>query len=79
MGKFVCFTLTIVGFGAAFLLGLPNIYGSSPGWPLFILILGVITAFGGAFIPYSANEYSLIKKWREWQYFFSSFVSPDQS
>jgi magnesium-transporting ATPase (P-type) len=62
MGKLVCFTLTIVGFGAAFLLGLPNIYGSSPGWPLFILILGVITAFGGALISYNAHKYSLIRK-----------------
>jgi hypothetical protein len=52
MGKLVCFTLTIVGFGVALLLGLPNIYGSSPGWSLLILILGVITAFGGAFTGY---------------------------
>jgi NADH:ubiquinone oxidoreductase subunit 5 (subunit L)/multisubunit Na+/H+ antiporter MnhA subunit len=52
MGKLACFTLTIVGFGVALLLGLPNIYGSSPGWSLLILILGVITAFGGAFTGY---------------------------
>ena len=74
MGKLVCFTLTIVGFGAAFLLGLPNIYGSSPGGPLFILILGVITAFGGALISYSAHEYSLISNGMKQMAIFLFFI-----